>query len=115
MDSPFSKDSSSMSEKVSLVGVICGVEFDRGEVYIDAFIFGSIDKELEFRCSERGTFAGSSGSSKRIEKVLPSELSLISVTSRTTPVSITCEESLEMICVKSSRLLPASWMVLSEL
>ena len=37
-----------------MVGVICGVEFDRGEVYIDAFIFDSIDKELEFRCGERG-------------------------------------------------------------
>ena len=37
-----------------MVGVICGVEFDRGEVYIDAFIFESIDKELEFRCGERG-------------------------------------------------------------
>ena len=41
-----------------MIGVICRVEFDGGEVYIDAFVFDSIDKELEFRCGERGDLCG---------------------------------------------------------
>ena len=117
MDSPFSKDSSLMSEKVR-VWLVLSAGSSLTEVrFISmlSFLTPSTKNSNSDAVSEV-TFAGSSGSSKRIEKVLPSELSLISVTSGTAPVSITCEESLEMICVKSSRLLPAaSWMALSEL